>query len=151
MTGSEHRRGSRVGVEHLTADAFAPFGQVLTPTGAGAQRHEFAARLENRRPVDGEPDAGRLLVFVAEGWQAVNYDAGVWHAPMRALGDPGAFVMPRWDGWERGRHGVLATSSLDRGRVAGVRVSLLQQTVRLMAAVGLCWPGSPAARTRVQE
>lgn len=70
---------------------------MLTPTGAGAQRHEFAARLENRRPMDGEPDAGRLLVFVAEGWQAVNYDVGVWHAPMRALGDPGAFVMLRWD------------------------------------------------------
>lgn len=39
-----------VTAQRLTAEAFAPFGQVLMARGQGAQRDEFAARLDNRRP-----------------------------------------------------------------------------------------------------
>jgi ureidoglycolate lyase len=46
---------------------------------------------------DGGPDLSRLRVFTAEGSQAVNYNAGVWHAPRTVLGGPGEFIMMRWD------------------------------------------------------
>jgi ureidoglycolate lyase len=132
--------------ERLTAEAFAPFGQVLQGTGAGAQRTPFASRMRNDRPAaqpnmtwmrvvpvsgsvridtlerhphsnqtfvpmngtrylvavcpsapDGEPLPSQLRIFVADGSQAVNYDADVWHAPRMALSAPGEFVMFRWD------------------------------------------------------
>lgn len=35
--------------EPLTADAFAPFGQVLAGTGAGTERRPFAARMHSGR------------------------------------------------------------------------------------------------------
>lgn len=46
---------------------------------------------------DGEPDVPQLAAFVAEGHQAVNYAAGVWHAPHAVLDGPGTFIMLRWD------------------------------------------------------
>jgi ureidoglycolate lyase len=46
---------------------------------------------------DGSPRVSGLRVFVAEGSQAINYDANVWHAPRMALSAPGEFVMFRWD------------------------------------------------------
>lgn len=46
---------------------------------------------------DGEPELLELRAFVANGSQAVNYNADVWHAPRAALGPPGEFVMFRWD------------------------------------------------------
>lgn len=45
----------------------------------------------------GEPDLDGMLVFVSTGGQAVNYDAGVWHAPRTAIAGTGEFVMLRWD------------------------------------------------------
>ena len=46
---------------------------------------------------DGDPDLSGLIVFVATGAQAVNYNADVWHAPRCALCEPGEFVMLRFD------------------------------------------------------
>jgi ureidoglycolate lyase len=46
---------------------------------------------------DGRPQVDALHAFVAQGSQAVNYDANVWHAPRMALNAPGEFVMFRWD------------------------------------------------------
>ena len=46
---------------------------------------------------DGRPLLEGLRAFVAEGSQAINYDANVWHAPRMALNAPGEFVMFRWD------------------------------------------------------
>jgi len=46
---------------------------------------------------DGGPLVAQLRAFVADGSQAVNYDANVWHAPRTALSPPGEFVMFRWD------------------------------------------------------
>lgn len=46
---------------------------------------------------DGQPRLAELEVFVAQGSQAINYDANVWHAPRMALNAPGEFVMFRWD------------------------------------------------------
>jgi ureidoglycolate lyase len=34
----------------LTAEAFAPFGQLLAGRGEGPERHEFAAEMQNLRP-----------------------------------------------------------------------------------------------------
>lgn len=130
----------------LTADAFAPFGQVLMGYETGVERHEFAAAIENRRtqakpnmtfirgavapspvcvkamerheysnqtfvplngtrylvavcPSDaaGGPDLSAIQVFAAEGAQAVNFNAGVWHAPNTVLATPGEFIMLRFD------------------------------------------------------
>jgi len=130
----------------LTAEALAPFGQVLMGYETGVERHEFAASVENLRahakpnmtfmrgavaalpvtikamerhdhsnqifvpmngtrylvavcPADaaGGPDVSKIQVFVAEGSQAVNFNAGVWHAPNTVLATPGEFIMLRFD------------------------------------------------------
>ncbi|KAK0702628.1 ureidoglycolate hydrolase [Apiosordaria backusii] len=43
------------------------------------------------RPLPGRglPDLGGLRAFTATGKQAVTYGAGIWHAPMVAVGEPG--------------------------------------------------------------
>lgn len=46
---------------------------------------------------DGEPELADLRVFVAQGGQAVHYNAGTWHAPLCTLDQPGEYVMLRWD------------------------------------------------------
>ena len=46
---------------------------------------------------DGEPNLSELKAFTAEGSQAVNYYADVWHAPRTAIGGSGQFIMLRWD------------------------------------------------------
>lgn len=130
----------------LSADAFAPYGQVLAASGIGLERKPYAARMHNGRPnakpnmtymriapdatlvqigvlerhrhsnqtfvplngtrqlivvcpsgAQGEPLVGRAVAFAAEGSQAINYDADVWHAPRMALCLPGEFVMFRFD------------------------------------------------------
>jgi ureidoglycolate lyase len=45
----------------------------------------------------GDPDLERLVAFIAEGTQAVNYNPGAWHAPHTVLGGSGKFIMLRWD------------------------------------------------------
>ena len=46
---------------------------------------------------DGGPDLSRLVAFIADGGQAVNYDAGAWHSPLSVLDQPGQFTMLRFD------------------------------------------------------
>ena len=46
---------------------------------------------------DGGPDIGKIRAFVADGGQAVNYDAGAWHGPLCVLDRPGDFTMIRHD------------------------------------------------------
>lgn len=46
---------------------------------------------------DGGPDIANLSAFVADGGQAVNYDAGAWHGPLCVLDRPGDFTMIRHD------------------------------------------------------
>jgi ureidoglycolate lyase len=45
----------------------------------------------------GDPELDRLVIFVADGDQAVTYHANVWHAPHTVLDGPGKFIMLRWD------------------------------------------------------
>ncbi len=56
----------------------------------------FLAAVCPSRP-DGGPDIDRLAVFVADGGQTVNYNAGTWHAPLCVLDRPGDFTMLRHD------------------------------------------------------
>ncbi len=51
--------------------------------------------------INSDPDLTRLIVFSAEPWQAINYKAGVWHAPRSPIGGPGEFIMMRWDDGSR--------------------------------------------------
>lgn len=46
---------------------------------------------------DGGPDIHGIRAFVADGGQAVNYDAGAWHGPLCVLDRPGDFTMLRHD------------------------------------------------------
>lgn len=46
---------------------------------------------------DGAPDLEKLAVYVTDGGQAVNYNAGTWHAPLCVLDAEGAFTMLRHD------------------------------------------------------
>ena len=46
---------------------------------------------------DGGPDLEKLAVYVTDGGQAVNYNAGTWHAPLTVLDREGAFTMLRHD------------------------------------------------------
>ena len=56
----------------------------------------------------GEPVIEAMQVFLAEGAQAVNYKANVWHAPRMALSSPGEFIMFRWDEGSEGDTELLA-------------------------------------------
>jgi len=51
---------------------------------------------------DGGPDLSELRAFAAEGFQTVNYYAGVWHAPRTAIGGSGELIMMRWDAGNAG-------------------------------------------------
>ena len=44
-----------------------------------------------------EPALDRLIVFLADGDQAVTYNPDVWHVPHMVIGGPGKFIMLRWD------------------------------------------------------
>lgn len=46
---------------------------------------------------DGNPIVEKMAVFVASPSQAVNYNAGCWHAPRTVIQGAGEFVMFRWD------------------------------------------------------
>ena len=46
---------------------------------------------------DGRPVVEKMTAFVATPSQAVNYDAGTWHAPRTVIKGAGEFVMFRWD------------------------------------------------------
>ena len=46
---------------------------------------------------DGKPIVEKLAAFVSTGYQAINYNAKVWHAPRMAISEPGEFIMFRWD------------------------------------------------------
>ena len=45
----------------------------------------------------GQPVIDKLVAFVADGSQAVNYNAATWHAPRTVIKGPGEFIMFRWD------------------------------------------------------
>ena len=45
----------------------------------------------------GHPVVEKIAVFVAGPSQAVNYNAGCWHAPRTVIKGAGEFVMFRWD------------------------------------------------------
>jgi ureidoglycolate lyase len=46
---------------------------------------------------NGDPVWSQLQAYVAEGFQAVNYFAGTWHAPRTCVAGSGEFIMMRWD------------------------------------------------------
>ena len=43
------------------------------------------------------PNWSGSVAFIGEGFQAINYYAGTWHAPRASIGGPGEFIMMRWD------------------------------------------------------
>lgn len=91
-----------------TTQTFTPLGQAgrylvivapsLPPGSADAdlpvpsEDSDAAQNAGISLPGRGVPDVRRLKAFVATARQAVTYGAGTWHAPMVALGKPGATV-----------------------------------------------------------
>ena len=49
------------------------------------------------RGFEGNPVVENMMAFVATPSQAVNYNAGTWHAPRTVIKGAGEFVMFRWD------------------------------------------------------
>jgi ureidoglycolate lyase len=43
------------------------------------------------------PDIGRARAFVGRRGQGVNYTRNLWHAPIRAIGPDGDFLMLMWE------------------------------------------------------
>ena len=136
----------KIKAQELTQEVFEGFGQVLTGSGTGLERKDYAATIENKRksanpnmsfmrvapsnlplridtlerhvysnqafiPMNGtfhlvvvcpqgatgQPDIEKMIAFVANGSQAVNYNAGTWHAPRTVISGSGEFIMFRWD------------------------------------------------------
>jgi ureidoglycolate lyase len=136
----------KIKAQKLTQEVFEGFGQVLMGSGAGPERKDYAAKIDNKRasanpnmsfmrvtpsnlpihidtmerheysnqvfipmngtfhlvvvcPQDttGKPDVEKMIAFVANGSQAVNYNTGTWHAPRTVVRGPGEFIMFRWD------------------------------------------------------
>jgi ureidoglycolate lyase len=90
--------------------ALARIAPTAAPLRAGAlERHPFSSQtfvptdLSRYLVVvcpsgaDGEPVVERLLAFVADGTQGVNYAPGTWHHPMTVLDRPGEYLVLRWD------------------------------------------------------
>ena len=50
-------------------------------------------------PRDGsaDPDLGRVEAFIGRRGQGINYARNVWHAPIRAIGPDGDFLMFMWE------------------------------------------------------
>ena len=50
-------------------------------------------------PPDGSarPDLGRAEAFIGRRGQGINYARNVWHAPIRAIGPDGDFLMFMWE------------------------------------------------------
>ncbi len=46
---------------------------------------------------DEGPNWSEISAYTAEGFQAINYYAGTWHAPRTSIGGSGEFIMMRWD------------------------------------------------------
>lgn len=46
---------------------------------------------------EGRPLIEKLSVFIADGTQALNYNARVWHSPNMVFDGQGEFIMLRWD------------------------------------------------------
>jgi len=144
----------RVVAQPLTAEAFAPYGEVVSAglrAGKAANqgtavRFDRAANLATSRPdaepnlavfrstqkalpfeiellerhpcstqaflpmicrqflicvaptrADGTPDLDRLLAFLCQPGQGINYRVNVWHHPIIAIDGPGEFAMLAWE------------------------------------------------------
>ena len=46
---------------------------------------------------DGLPDLATACAFTGKPTQAIQYQAGTWHAPLIALDQPGEFLMQLWE------------------------------------------------------
>lgn len=86
--------------EHGYLVIVAPWLQTPSPSGSSAGRTPShtqataptASGIHYDSQAQSQPDLQRLKAFVATTDQAVTYGAGVWHAPMVALGPEGSTV-----------------------------------------------------------
>lgn len=70
----------------------APGLQTPSDSSTGRTPSPTAPGIHYSRQAQGLPDLQRLKAFIATTDQAVTYGAGVWHAPMVALGPEGSTV-----------------------------------------------------------
>ncbi len=98
------------------------------PPLTGDEHLPVPAPIMNTRPLPGRglPDLKRIRAFIANGSQAVTYDAGTWHAPMVVLGTkPVDFVVVQF------ANGVGIEDCQEVGIDAGERGRLLVAVPRI--------------------
>lgn len=61
--------------------------QTFIPMGCPSQQPRYLVVVALEDYETGRPDLSTLKAFLCKGNQAVTYGAGIWHAPMIALGD----------------------------------------------------------------
>ena len=66
MNEHVHPAPQEITARPLTAEAFAPYGQVLQGTGPATERKEFASRMQNGRP-HAKPNMTYMKVLAATG------------------------------------------------------------------------------------
>jgi ureidoglycolate hydrolase len=77
----------------LTAEAFAPFGDVIDTRGRAPLviNEGTCRRFDDLASID--VAAGRLRVFLSSGNEGVNYRRNVWHHSLLALARPSRFLV----------------------------------------------------------
>lgn len=102
----------QITAQPLTAEAFAPYGDVLSPPTEPGRTY-FEKGLKNGRTgawldvsrwlvvvaqygADGGPDPSRAIAFVAGPGQGVTYHMGTWHHGLTALDRPARFAVFMW-------------------------------------------------------
>ncbi|ROT41550.1 hypothetical protein SODALDRAFT_331298 [Sodiomyces alkalinus F11] len=73
-------------------DQHLPFPPSSPPSSDGTGDEKREEQSATVLPARGVPDLRNLRAFIAGPGQGVTYGAGTWHAPMVALGPPGAVV-----------------------------------------------------------
>ena len=87
-----HMESNDLPVKIDTLERHLYSNQIFVPLNGTRHLIVVCPPTKDKGPNCSDPEA-----FIAEGYQAINYYAGTWHAPRTSIGAPGEFIMMRWD------------------------------------------------------